>query len=124
MICERIVHLRTSAGMSQLQLAHKIGVSGSAVGMYEQGRREPCADTLAAIAKVFDVSLDYLITGEEYGENINTSKVNPMSAQEGLDRLIEHFLGIGWKENHTDLDEETVNTIAVNKIIRRHIGKL
>lgn len=124
MICERITHLRTSAGMSQLQLAHKIGVSASAVGMYEQGRREPCADTLVAIAKIFDVSLDYLITGEEYGENTDASKVNPMSGQEGLDRLIEHFLGLGWKENHTDLNEETVNAIAVNKIMCRHIGKL
>ena len=64
MIGARIAALRHSRGMSQAELAQKLQVSPSAVGMYEQGRREPSAQTLLAIARVFDVSVDYIISGE------------------------------------------------------------
>lgn len=63
MIGHRIAALRREAGMSQAQLAQALNVSPSAVGMYEQGRREPAAETLAAMADLFSVSVDYLITG-------------------------------------------------------------
>lgn len=63
MLGARIAALRRSQGMSQGQLAQKLGVSPSAVGMYEQGRREPSAATLVALAECFGVSTDYLLTG-------------------------------------------------------------
>lgn len=63
MLGARIAALRKDAGLSQAELASHLGVSASAVGMYEQGRREPSADTLVAIARVFRVSTDYLLTG-------------------------------------------------------------
>ena len=64
MIGPRIAALRKDAGMSQAELARKLGISPSAVGMYEQGRREPSADTLVQLSKLFRVSTDYLLTGE------------------------------------------------------------
>lgn len=64
MLGPRIAALRRSAGMSQAQLAEKLKISPSAVGMYEQGRREPGVDTLVAMAKLFDISTDYLLTGK------------------------------------------------------------
>lgn len=65
MLAKQIKNLRTNAGMSQLQLAKKLNVGPSAVGMYEQGRRTPSIDILILIAKIFSVSLDYLIMGSE-----------------------------------------------------------
>ena len=62
----RIMRLRTERGMSQGQLAEKLHFSASTVGMYEQGRRTPGIDALIALAEVFHVSLDYLITGAEF----------------------------------------------------------
>ena len=59
----RIAALRRSAGWSQVELAKKLKISPSAVGMYEQGRREPAAQMLAALSDVFGVSIDYLVTG-------------------------------------------------------------
>ncbi len=59
----RIAALRRAAGWSQSQLAEKLGISPSAVGMYEQGRREPAVQMLARLAQLFDVSIDYLVTG-------------------------------------------------------------
>ena len=64
MLGARIAALRRSRDMSQEQLAKVLGISPSAVGMYEQGRREPSAATLVAIATLFGVSTDYLLTGK------------------------------------------------------------
>ena len=59
----RIAALRRQMGMSQAQLAARLGVSPSAVGMYEQGRREPSADVLVQMGRLFGVSVDYILTG-------------------------------------------------------------
>lgn len=56
--------LRRNAQMTQPQLAEKLGISRSAVGMYENGGREPDLSTLCAIADVFDVTLDELLSRE------------------------------------------------------------
>ena len=66
MLSTRITYLRKSKGLSQSQLASELSISASAVGMYEQGRRVPDLGTLIALSDLFDVSLDYLITGEEH----------------------------------------------------------
>lgn len=63
MLGERIAKLRRQSGFSQRELAAYLKVSPSAVGMYEQDRREPSAGRLVAMAALFDVSLDYLLTG-------------------------------------------------------------
>ena len=59
----RIAALRRQARMSQAQLAQQLGVSPSAVGMYEQGRREPSSDVLVELSRIFGVSVDYILTG-------------------------------------------------------------
>lgn len=67
MLGPRIAALRREAGLSQAELAGRLQVSPSAIGMYEQGRREPSAQTLVAMAQIFGVSTDYLLTGEVAG---------------------------------------------------------
>lgn len=64
MLGPRIAALRRAAGLSQGELAERLQVSTSAVGMYEQGRREPSAETLVALARTFGVTVDYLLTGQ------------------------------------------------------------
>lgn len=72
MLGARIAALRRKAGWSQAELAQKLGISPSAVGMYEQGRREPAAQLLVALSKEFQVSTDYLLTGQPVaGETID-----------------------------------------------------
>ena len=63
MLGARIAALRRKQGLSQSYLAQQLGVSPSAIGMYEQGRREPSAALLVALARQFGVSTDYLLTG-------------------------------------------------------------
>ncbi len=64
MLGERIAALRRRAGLSQAELAQRLQISASAMGMYEQGRREPSVDTLIAMAEELQVSIDFLLTGK------------------------------------------------------------
>lgn len=53
--------LRTENGYTQDGLADMLGISRSAVSMYENGNREPDLETLEAIADLFKVDMDYLL---------------------------------------------------------------
>lgn len=55
--------------MTQQQLAERLGVSASTVGMYEQGRREPPIETLLALCSCFNVSAGYLL-GSDTGHDV------------------------------------------------------
>ena len=59
----RIAALRHQANLSQRKLAERLHISPSAVGMYEQGRREPSIEMLVAIACEFHVTIDFLVLG-------------------------------------------------------------
>lgn len=63
MLGARIALLRKQSGLSQRSLAAALKVSPSAVGMYEQDRRTPSAELLIEMARLFDVSTDFLLTG-------------------------------------------------------------
>ncbi|MBQ7416201.1 MAG: helix-turn-helix transcriptional regulator [Oscillospiraceae bacterium] len=64
MLGARIAAMRREKGLSQAQLAQRLRISPSAVGMYEQGRREPSVELLVALAEEFQVSTDFLLTGK------------------------------------------------------------
>lgn len=53
--------LREERHLSQRALAEKLGISNSAVGMYESGNREPNYDILEQIADFFNVDMNYLL---------------------------------------------------------------
>lgn len=53
--------LRDSRGITQEEFASNVGLSRSAVSMYESGARTPDYDVLECIADFFNVDIDYLI---------------------------------------------------------------
>lgn len=61
--------LSKKQGKSQLDLAKYLGYSKGAVNQWYSGLTEPNIETLIKISKFFNVSLDYLLTGEEKVEN-------------------------------------------------------
>lgn len=63
----RIALLRIEKGLSQAELAKRLCISASAVGMYEQGRRMPSLDLVVRLAREFGVTTDYLLTGDTPG---------------------------------------------------------
>lgn len=62
---EKLQQLRTKSGLTQEQLAEKVFVSRVAVAKWESGRGYPNLDSLKMIAKVFNVSIDDLLSSEE-----------------------------------------------------------
>lgn len=57
---ETLKELRTENGLGQTELAMKLNVSKGVISIWEHGLREPKLSNLLAIAKFFNVSLDYL----------------------------------------------------------------
>ena len=62
---QRLYELRKQSGLSQEGLASLLGVTRQAVQKWESGSSRPDMDNLAALARYFNVSLDYLVTGQE-----------------------------------------------------------
>ncbi|MEG1036586.1 MAG: LexA family transcriptional regulator [Anaerovoracaceae bacterium] len=62
--------LRQEARLTQDELAEKLRLSRSAIGMYESGRREPDLETTELIADFFNVDIDYLL-----GRTLKTTKL-------------------------------------------------
>ncbi|MCR5664248.1 MAG: helix-turn-helix domain-containing protein [Oscillospiraceae bacterium] len=57
----RLRAVRQAHGETQPELARLLGVTRSAVSMYETGEREPKYELLTAIAAHYGVELDYLL---------------------------------------------------------------
>ena len=90
----RIAILRISKGWSQAELARRIGVSTSAVGMYEQGRREPSLGLLVRLAQELSATTDYLLMGETpYSDPLTTSELPSITVRtEALIRLLSRTM--------------------------------
>ena len=70
MLNKKIRQLRLERGITQNELAGRLGVSASTVGMYEQGRRSPDSRALRRIASALDCSADELL-GTDRVSDIN-----------------------------------------------------
>ena len=74
MFAKRLKELRIDAGLKQSELAQKLDISPSTIGMYEQGRRSADQETLLKISDLFDVSTDYLLGRTNVRNNLFISK--------------------------------------------------
>ena len=60
-LADKIVRLRRRHGLSQEELANRIGVSRQAVFKWESGSNMPDIDKIKKIVKLFNVSFDFLL---------------------------------------------------------------
>lgn len=58
--------IRQKKGYSQLKVAMDLSISREAISYYENGQRNPDLEMLVTLSNYFNVSIDYLITGEEF----------------------------------------------------------
>lgn len=65
MISQNILSLRAAHGLTQEELAEKVGVARQTVAKWESGDALPDLGNAAHIAEVFDVSLDALVRHDE-----------------------------------------------------------
>jgi transcriptional regulator with XRE-family HTH domain len=60
---------RKKCGLTQKELADKLAISDKTVSKWETGRGLPDVEMLISMCRIFDISLNELITGERFGEN-------------------------------------------------------
>ena len=61
---KRLLKLRKSRGLSQIELAQKVQISSSTLGNYENDMGIPSLSVAESLADVLNVSIDYLACGE------------------------------------------------------------
>ena len=62
---ERIGILRQERGMTQSVLAERLGITPQAISKWERGLSFPDLSRLEELAKILEVSVDYLLTGKD-----------------------------------------------------------
>jgi len=62
---ERLKELRKILGLTQQEMADKIGVKRNTIATYESGKVDPSSRTIADICEKFDVRKEWLRTGEK-----------------------------------------------------------
>ena len=76
-LADRIQQLRKIRGISQEELADRIGVSRQAVSKWESGQTSPDLEKIVLLSDYFEVTTDYLLKG-----------VSPTPAQTGPDQTV------------------------------------
>ena len=58
--------IRKQKGYNQLKVAMDLSISRESISYYENGKRSPDVQMLLILSDYFNVSIDYLIRGEEF----------------------------------------------------------
>ncbi len=99
----RLANYRKKAGLSQEELAEKLGVTRQAVSKWECGESSPDTDNLIALAKLYNVTIDELI----YGESKKEEKKEPFIHVKGEDGEVK-INGV-----HVDIEDDEGNKVHI-----------
>ena len=58
--------VRKNLNLNQQKVAFDLNISREALSHYENGKRQPSLELLLKMSEYFNVSINYLITGEEF----------------------------------------------------------
>lgn len=103
---------RTKAGISQRELARRLGLSASLISQLESGLSKPSVGTLYAIVTELDLSLDKLLRGDENagrddgvgGSSGNNGRGSPLVHPE-MRKVIDLASGVRWEQLTADTEE-------------------
>lgn len=84
---ERIQLIRKEHGLSQEELAEKLGISRQAVAKWEAGLTYPDVDNLITLSSMFKISIDSLLKTEE-----DDCSVNPVKSQKPVKIIKEDMV--------------------------------
>ncbi len=89
MIADRIKVLREKKGLTQTALAQKLNITRASVNAWEMGISTPSTQYIIELAKIFDISADYLL-GVSSTASINVSGLSDNDIAL-VHSLIEHL---------------------------------
>ena len=58
--------IRKKRNLNQLKVATDLNISRESISYYETGKREPSLALLVRMSEYFNVSIHFLVTGEEF----------------------------------------------------------
>jgi transcriptional regulator with XRE-family HTH domain len=136
-IGDRLREERTKAGISQRELARRLGISASMISQLESGLSKPSVGTLYAIVTELDLSLDRVIRGEEFGgsEPAPSLKAGPSPGplvHPDERHVIELDSGVRWEELTANLEDgvdflfatyEVGGSSTPDRSLMRHHGR-
>ncbi|MCI7523552.1 helix-turn-helix domain-containing protein [Roseburia hominis] len=77
-MADRIQYLRKTKGLSQEELANKVGVSRQAVSKWESGQSTPDIEKIIIMSELFEVTTDYILKGVEPVNMVNKETINSL----------------------------------------------
>lgn len=107
-IGDRLREERTKAGMSQRELARRLGLSPSMISQIESGLSKPSVGTLYAIVTELDLSLDRVIRGDTFEDTAHTApdrEASPL-VRPGERQAIDLASGVRWEELTSQTEED------------------
>lgn len=90
-IGQRITQLRKQQNLSQEELAKKANVSRTIVGNYERNANTPSIEVIIKLARIFNVSVDYIV-GEGEFSSLNKELLKRIEDIQKLDEETKNHL--------------------------------
>lgn len=119
MLNATLIKLRKEAGLTQTELASKLGLTKDLYNKYERKGVRPSYETLITLADLYNVSIDYLLTGKESTKPAEPETPYLMEIYNSLsaisqDALLAYAKGLFFGENKI-----TEREIDIKKIISK-----
>ena len=110
-IGKRIKYARSKISMSQEVLAERVGLKQGTISDIERDKSNPSIDTLIRIRDVLDVSIDWLLTGED----------NNISLENDTKKILDMYKSLNEKDKNKieGIMEEKLKTPAEHLIRNR-----
>jgi len=97
-IGEKLLILREERNLKQKELAELACITEAALSRYENGKREPKGEIISRLAKILNVTTDYLLNDEDSNKKVEThSAIN-------TNELFVNQLINGYKDKNINLD--------------------
>lgn len=80
-LLDRILELMDNQGISAVAMTTELGISKTSFTDWKKGKGKPSLDTVVKFSDYFNVSLDYLVRGEEYHHSNTLEYSNPRDEQ-------------------------------------------
>lgn len=101
---DRLSLIRKDNNMSRETLANKLGVSYSTIAKYESGSRQPDFDTLQSIARLFDVTTDYLLGKTDNPNLTKDDELEAIRNDPKLNLMFDNWKGMSEEERERALE--------------------
>lgn len=118
MLQYKIRELRRKQGLTQAEFGKLLNVSASTIAFWETGKREPDIRKLKEIAKIFNVTADYLLDNEK-GIVISDMRLN----NESMDMNVIEMIGRNGDRKTFIVDDSKMKEIESIAKKVENIGK-